>query len=106
MGHGNTERRTRGPPLPPDKFAAALAKKSFSRGEDVTIVAALYRGCLHDGFGSVVQLSYPRVGWGDGELQQLAETLEQVTTSTRHTRVDAQAGSLRGAWRRKEDWFL
>ena len=68
----------RGPPFSAASFEAALAQKSFTNKADPEKVKHLYRRTLHDGLGLAVQLSYPRAGWGNEQVAELAKALNEV----------------------------
>ena len=69
----------RRPPLLPRQFEAAVSAKKFTNGkEDCDIVCRLYREAFKDQFTKVGVLNYHSLGWGDGELWQLAVVLGEL----------------------------
>ena len=66
----------REPPLHPREFAAQLARRVFSEGEsDCMLVASLYAETLIGALGGMKHLEFQFCGWGNEELEKLAEVL-------------------------------
>ena len=84
MGHLSdtsiTRWERRKPPLPASEFDRQCQHKVFTSGADTAIVSQLYGSCLREGFKGVTQLTFPRLGWGDAEVEQLGATLLELST--------------------------
>lgn len=68
----------RKPPLAPSRFDEEVRKRTFTNGADALVVSGLYRECVHSGFASLDRLLYPRCGWDDAQIDDLATLLEEA----------------------------
>ena len=73
--------RAKSPPLSPSRFAEVLRSKAFADGTDCGAIAGLYRAVMEDGFGGLEYLRLAGCGWGDCEVEHLAQTVSEVRTS-------------------------
>ena len=67
---------TRIPPVLPDNFKEQLERKGFTNGStDRPLVAGLYKDAFEQRFAKAEELDFQELGWGDTEVQALAEVL-------------------------------
>lgn len=72
----------RRPPLLPDQFDEALARRTYTNGkEDRPRCARQYREAFAERLCSASVLQYDGLGWGDAEIAQLASVLASGATS-------------------------
>ena len=56
-----------------------MTTKIFRKeADDALFVSRLYRKIIEDGFHSLTALNYSRLHWGDQQIIELAETLQEV----------------------------
>lgn len=73
----------REPPLPPEEFAAKLARVAFTNGKsDCELVAGLYADTLAGAFSRARTLQYSWSKWGDVEAKALAAVLPLARSAT------------------------
>ena len=64
------------PPVLPDSFKEQLEQKGFTNGStDRPLVAGLYKDAFEQRFAKAEELKFGGLGWGDTEVQALAEVL-------------------------------
>ena len=72
--------KIRRPPLSPAKFAAELSNRVFTNGKsDHDAVIEQYERTLEEVLGSVTILDFAQVGWGDADVEALADILPRCT---------------------------
>ena len=77
----------RPPPLHPEAFAAKLARKVFTNGSDLEMVAGIYARSLDGAFGGAEYLEFRDAGWGDEEAKAFAKVLP-LARSARFLNLD------------------
>mmetsp|Transcript_116896 Transcript_116896/g.261135 ORF Transcript_116896/g.261135 Transcript_116896/m.261135 type:complete len:751 (-) Transcript_116896:63-2315(-) len=68
-------RARRRPPAVPETFVAELQRKAFTKGSDRSFVTRRYAETFREVMGSANLLSFGSLGWGDRDVQRLAEVL-------------------------------
>merc|ERR1712048_496266 len=63
------------PPIEPREFAQNLSSKTFTDPSDRDFLTNMFERTFHHVLGSVEQLWFGGLGWGDAEVEELTQVL-------------------------------